>query len=35
MKNREARPPTRQTNERWSMDFMADQLVGGQRFRLG
>ena len=31
---REARPPTGQTNECWSMDFMADQLVGGQRFRL-
>ena len=31
---REARPPTGQTNESWSMDFMADQLVGGQRFRL-
>ena len=31
---REARPPTGQTNETWSMDFMAGQLVGGQRFRL-
>jgi transposase InsO family protein len=31
---REARPPTGQPNESWSMDFMADQLVGGQRFRL-
>jgi putative transposase len=31
---REARPPTGQTNESWSMDFMSDQLVGGQRFRL-
>jgi putative transposase len=30
---REVRPPTGQTNESWSMDFMADQLVGGQRFR--
>jgi putative transposase len=30
---REARPPTGQTNESWSMAFMADQLVGGQRFR--
>ena len=31
---REARPPTEQSNESWSTDFMADQLVGGQRFRL-
>ena len=31
---REARPPTGQTNEIWSMDFLSDQLVGGQRFRL-
>ncbi len=31
---REARPPTGQPHEIWSMDFMADQLVGGQRFRL-
>ena len=31
---REARPPTGQANECWSMDFMADPLVGGQRFRL-
>jgi putative transposase len=31
---REARPPTGQTNESWSMDFVSDQLVGGQRFRL-
>ena len=31
---RGARPPIGQTNESWSMDFMADQLVGGQRFRL-
>jgi putative transposase len=31
---REGRPPTGQTSESWSMDFMADQLVGGQRFRL-
>jgi putative transposase len=31
---REARPPTGQTNESWSTDFMADQLVGRQRFRL-
>ena len=31
---REVRLPTGQTNENWSMDFMADQLVGGQRFRL-
>jgi putative transposase len=31
---REARPPTGRTNESWSMDFMADQLVGGQRFRM-
>ena len=31
---REARPPTGQTNESWSMDFMADQLIGGPRFRL-
>jgi len=30
----EARPPTGQPNESWRMDFMADQLVGGQRFRL-
>ena len=31
---REARPPTGHTNDRWSMDFVSDQLVGGQRFRL-
>ena len=31
---REARPPTGQTNDSWSMDFVSDQLVGGQRFRL-
>ena len=31
---RVARPPTGQTNESWSMDFMVDQLVGGKRFRL-
>ncbi len=31
---REARLPTAQTNESGSMDFMSDQLVGGQRFRL-
>lgn len=31
---REARPPTGQTNESWSMDFISDQLVGGQRYRL-
>ncbi len=31
---REARVPVRRTNETWSMDFMSDQLVGGQRFRL-
>jgi len=31
---REARLPTGQPNESRSMDFMADQLVGGQRFRL-
>ena len=31
---REARPPTGQTNKSWSMDFMADQVVGGQWFWL-
>ena len=31
---RQARAPTGQTNESWSMDFVSDQLVGGQRFRL-
>ena len=31
---REARSPTGQANETRSMDFMADHLVGGQRFRL-
>ena len=31
---REVRPPTGQTNESWSMDFMADQLVTAQWFRL-
>jgi putative transposase len=31
---REARVPVQRANETWSMDFMSDQLVGGQRFRL-
>ena len=31
---REARVPVQQANEICSMDFMSDQLVGGQRFRL-
>ena len=31
---REARVPVERANETWSMDFMSDQLVGGQRFRL-
>ena len=31
---REARPATERINESWSMDFMADRLVGGERFRL-
>jgi putative transposase len=31
---REARVPVQHANETWSMDFMSDQLVGGQRFRL-
>jgi putative transposase len=31
---REARVPVQHANEIWSMDFMSDQLVGGQRFRL-
>ena len=31
---REARPATERVNERWSMDFMADRLIGGERFRL-
>lgn len=30
----EARPPTGQTNESWSMDFMTDRLLGGQLFQL-
>jgi len=28
------RPQAKRTNESWSMDFMADQLFDGQRFRL-
>ena len=31
---REGRVPVQRANEMWSMDFMSDQLVGGQRFRL-
>jgi putative transposase len=31
---REARSIAQRVNDSWSMDFMADQLVGGQRFRL-
>lgn len=31
---RRTRPPTGETSEYWSMDLMADQLVGGQRLRL-
>ena len=31
---REARVPVQHANGIWSMDFMSDQLVGGQRFRL-
>ena len=31
---REARGPVQHANEIWSMDFMSDQLVGGQRYRL-
>jgi putative transposase len=31
---RDARVPVQHANEIWSMDFMSDQLVGGQRFRL-
>ncbi len=30
----EARPPTKKTNESSRMDFMDEQLVGGQRIRL-
>tara|TARA_R110002096_G_scaffold195931_4_gene378597 strand:+ start:1639 stop:2301 length:663 start_codon:yes stop_codon:yes gene_type:complete len=28
------RPAAREANESWRMDFMADQLISGQRFRL-
>ena len=31
---REARPAMERVNESWSMDFVADRLVGGERFRL-
>lgn len=31
---REDRVPVQQANETWSMDFMSDQLVSGQRYRL-
>jgi len=31
---RVARPTPRRVNERWSMDFMADSLYAGQRFRM-
>ena len=31
---REVRPAATRTNESWSMDFMADQLFSGHRFRL-
>lgn len=31
---RECRTAATQSNERWSMDFMADQLYCGQRFRI-
>ncbi len=31
---REARSMAQRTNDSWSMDFVSDQLVGGQRFRL-
>ena len=31
---RECRTEAKQSNERWSMDFMADQLYCGQRFRI-
>ena len=31
---REARPEMERINESWSMDFMADRLVGRERFRL-
>lgn len=34
VKVRGARPPTGQTKESCVMEFMAAQLVGGQRFRL-
>ncbi len=32
--NREGRTSPVRTKERWSMDFMADQLYCGQRFRI-
>jgi len=31
---REARSMAQRANDSWSMDFVSDQLVGGQRFRL-
>ena len=31
---REARSIAQRVNDSWSMDFVSDQLVGGQRFRL-
>jgi len=31
---REARSMAQHANDSWSMDFVSDQLVGGQRFRL-
>jgi putative transposase len=31
---REARSIAQRANDSWSMDFVSDQLVGGQRFRL-
>ena len=31
---RQTRPAVQRSNESWSMDFMADQLFNGQRFRL-
>jgi putative transposase len=31
---REERQPARQLNNRWSMDFMAEQLLDGRRLRI-
>ena len=34
VQGREARSIAQRANDSWSMDFVPDQLVGGQRFRL-